>query len=70
MSIRSSASNLAEAMKVLNFEWQQTKESWSDVKSREFEETYLSDMPRQIARATQVIEELDHILKKIRTSCE
>ena len=70
MSIRSSASNLQEAMKQLNMEWQRTKESWSDVKSRDFENTYLADLPQQIARANHVIEELDDILKKIKASCE
>jgi hypothetical protein len=70
MSIRSSASNLAEAMKQLNMEWQRTKESWSDVKARDFEQTYLTDMPQHIARAARVIEELDTILKKIKASCE
>jgi hypothetical protein len=70
MSIRTSASNLAEAMKQLKMEWQRTTESWTDIKAREFEQTYLTDMPQHVARAAQVIEELDRMLKKIKAACE
>jgi hypothetical protein len=70
MSIRVSASNLSQSAKQLAAEWQLAKEYWHDVKSREFEETYLEVLPHAVARATIVVEELDRILRKVRSDCE
>ena len=70
MSTRGSAANLVQAMKDLSVEWQQTKASWRDVKSQEFERTYLDVLPSHIARATAVMEEIDALLRKIRSDCE
>jgi len=70
MSTKGSASNLVQAVKNLAFEWEQTKSYWHDVKSQEFEKTYLQDLPTLATRATSVMEELDNLLKKVRSDCE
>ena len=70
MSARVSAANLVQAMKDLSLEWEQTKSYWRDGKSHEFERTYLEHLPREIARATSVIEEIDAVLRKVRSDCE
>ena len=67
---RACASNLVQAAKELNAEWEQTKESWRDVKAQEFEHTYLEDLPHHLARAAAVIEELDILLRKVRIDCD
>jgi hypothetical protein len=69
VSVRVSGSNLGQAAKELSAEWQQTKNYWYDVKSREFEETYLSELPHAIHRAMTVIEELDALIRKVRSEC-
>jgi hypothetical protein len=70
MSVRSAAAGLSQAGEELWNAWQDTKVHWADVKSAQFEETYLADLPRQIAQASIVIEEIDALLRKIRTDCE
>ena len=70
MSARTSASNLVQAVKELKFEWAQAKESWRDLKAAEFEKTYLEDLPHHVARSAAVMEELDTLLRKVRTDCE
>jgi hypothetical protein len=70
MSVRSSASSLAESYKQLLNDWQRTQESWHDVKSRDFEQRYLGELPQQIARAMRTLEELDVVLRKIKHDCE
>ena len=70
MSTRTSAANLSQAIKDLSLEWQQTKGSWNDVKSQQFEREYLETLPQHVARAMAVIEELDGLLRKVRTDCE
>ena len=70
MNLRSSASNLTQAVKDLSGHWHQTQSSWRDVKSAEFERTYLENLPNIAARATSVIEEIDAILRKVKADCE
>ena len=70
MNTRTSAANLAQAAKDLSIAWDRTKETWRDVKSREFEEHYLEQLPNHIVRATAVIEEIDAVLRKVKADCE
>lgn len=70
MSTRVSASNLANAVRDLSVEWQQTKNYWRDVKSKEFEAKYLEQLPNQVSQAKTAMEEIDAFLRKVRNDCE
>ncbi len=70
MNPRGSAASLGEAVKELSIEWQQTKSYWRDVKSMEFEKNYLDALPSYVARATTFMEEIDTLLRKVKTDCE
>jgi hypothetical protein len=70
MNTSTSAANLAQAMKNLSVDWQQTRAEWRDAKAIEFDDTYLEVLPQQVARATAAIEELESLLKKVRRDCE
>jgi len=70
MNAAGSAANLVQSMKNLNLQWQETQASWHDSKSQEFEKRYLEPLPGHIATALTVMEEIDLLLKKIRSDCE
>jgi hypothetical protein len=70
MRTRENAASLAQAVKELAIEWQQTKSSWRDIKSQEFEGKFLEELPQQAAKTAAAIEEIGAMLKKIRTDCE
>lgn len=70
MNTRATAANLAQATKDLSIAWQQTKSSWRDVKSAEFEGKFLDPLPGYIVRASAAIEELDALLRKVKADCE
>jgi hypothetical protein len=70
MSTKGSGSNLAQAVKDLSNAWEQTKSQWHDVKSQEFERTYIEILPAHVKHAAAVIEEIDSLLKKVRSDCE
>ena len=70
MNPRSSAANLAQAAKDLSLEWQQAKAHWRDVKSIQFEKDYLDQIPQQFARAITAMEEIETLLRKVRSDCE
>lgn len=70
MSARASAVQLAQAMKELFLEWERTKSYWHDAKSREFEEKFLEELPVHIDRTVEAMEEIETVLRKVRTDCE
>jgi hypothetical protein len=70
MNTRAIAANLSQATKDLNIAWQQTKSSWRDAKSAEFESRFLDPLPGYIVRAGSAIEELDALLRKVKADCE
>jgi hypothetical protein len=70
VSARDSGSTLAQAVKDLAIAWEQTKADWRDAKSQEFEEKYIEPLPGHVRQAMAVIEEIDALLKKVRSDCE
>lgn len=70
MSVKASASALVQAMKDLNFQWEETKSFWNDIKAREFERKFVGEIPGEVSRAVTVMEELENLLKKVRSDCE
>ena len=51
-------------------EWANTKQSWNDAKSREFEQRFLDELFSGVNQAVSNIESLERILTKIRADCE
>jgi|HubBroStandDraft_1064217.scaffolds.fasta_scaffold1039966_2 hypothetical protein len=70
MSAAGNASNLAQLARELMNEWQQTKSSWHDVKSQDFESDYLEALPGHVERVVMIMAEIDQFLKKVRSECE
>lgn len=50
--------------------WQETEESWRDQKGREFDSNYMQPMFDAIDHAVMAIEDLDNVLKKLKSDCE
>ena len=70
MSMTSNKSRLAGLTKELLLKWQETRESWQDAKSLEFERQYMAELSSDVDSAVTVIEQLDKILTKLRHDCE
>jgi hypothetical protein len=70
MSVSAGRSKLAALTHELAAQWQQTKESWRDAKSLEFEQKYLNELFTTVNAAVIRTEELAKILAKIRSDCE
>ncbi len=65
-----SQNRLVGLTKELAAEWANTKQSWSDAKSREFEHRFLDELFTGVNQAVTNIESLERILNKIRADCE
>ena len=70
MSLSANRTSLATVTKELSIHWQETKESWKDAKSQEFERQYLDELFDSVDTAVAVMDQLDKILNKIRTECD
>lgn len=68
--MNANGTRLAGATRELWLQWQQTKNSWRDTKSQEFEARYLSELVATVDKSVAVIEQLDKLLTKIRKDCE
>ena len=64
------ASKLMGLTKALSGQWEQTREQWRDARCREFERQYLEPLWSGVDRALPVMEQLDELMKKIRSDCE
>lgn len=64
-----SANQLLALTKELRADWAQTRQYWSDAKSAEFEERFLTNLFAAVNQAANDIEALERILKKIRDDC-
>jgi len=70
MSMSSNKSRLAGLTKELLLKWADTKESWQDAKSVEFERQYIAELAADVDSATAVIDQLDKVLAKLKNDCE
>ena len=70
MSLNAKRTRLAAITKALAVDWGQTKETWKDAKSRQFEEKYLQELFTSADSAMAVIDQLDKVLTKIKSDCE
>ena len=70
MSTTGGAAGLAQALKDLSAQWQQTRVHWLDAKAAEFQQKYLENLPILVARTTNAFEEIETLLRKIRNDCE
>ena len=70
MNARATAANLAQGVKDLSFDWEQTKTYWHDVKSQQFERDYLEQVADYVTRARAAMEEIDVLVRKVRSDCE
>ena len=65
-----SRARLEALAKELRLQWQQTKEHWSDGKSREFEQRFLQELFVTVERSAAAIDQLDKLITKIKKDCE
>jgi hypothetical protein len=70
MSTSGSRLRLTALTKELAGHWQQTKESWHDAKSLEFERQFMDELLSGVNTAVSNIETLDKIIAKVRNDCE
>ena len=70
MSGGGNAARLAALTQALLERWRQTREVWSDVKAEEFESRFLAPLEAGVESAVRGLEQLESVLRSIRSDCE
>ena len=70
MNISTNGKLLAAATKDLSLKWEETKESWQDTKSQEFQHRCIDELMVAVDRAVPVFDDLDKLVSKVRSDCE
>ena len=65
-----SKNSLMGLTKELRAEWDQTRQSWNDAKSLEFEQRFLNDLLAGVNQAIANIDTLERVINKVRNDCE
>ena len=70
MSAKESGANLIQALKELNLKWTEARSHWHDQKALQFQRDYLEELPDHVQRTMGVMQEIDVLLKRVRSECE
>ena len=70
MSTKASAAALIQAVKELKLDWDRTQVYWQDTKAMQFERDYIEAIPDLMLRSTNIIQDIDALLKKVHNDCE
>ena len=70
MSLSGNKGRLVGLTRDIALEWAETRNYWRDAKSEEFERRFVSELSVQVNRAVIVLEQMDELLKKVRSDCE
>jgi hypothetical protein len=70
VSAKGCSSTLAQSAKNLSAGWQEAQAHWRDAKAAQFQREYLDAIPALVGKSREALEELDRILRKVRSDCE
>ena len=70
MSMSGNKGRLVGLTRDISLEWAETKNYWRDAKSEEIERRFMSELSAHVNRAVLVLEQLEELLKKVRSDCE
>ena len=70
MNLNANKSRLTGLTKEISLRWAETKNHWHDAKSAEFDHRFMQELFPRVNRATNAIEKLEELLKKIGKECE
>ena len=70
MSLSGNKGRLVGLTRDITLQWSETKNYWRDAKIEEFERQFMDELSAHVNRAAHVLEQLEELLKKVRSDCE
>ncbi len=68
--MNAAAARLSSLTKELRLKWLQTRETWTDSRSAEFDAKYMQELFASVDRSMEVLSQLDKVIMRIRKDCE
>jgi thymidylate synthase len=68
--MKAQGSRLEGITRELWLQWEQTRATWRDARSQEFEQKYLVELMASVEKTVTVIDQLDKLIGKIKKDCE
>ncbi len=69
MSMRESQGQIIRAMEELLLHWDRTRDTWRDVRARQFEHEVLEPLQAKVVQAAKVMERMSVNLQRARSEC-
>ena len=70
MNVSANGKTLFALTKQLSVAWGETKDSWRDPKSEEFERRFLTELTSTVDRVAPIFDDLEKVLNRVRRECE
>jgi hypothetical protein len=70
MSLAGNKGRLQGLAREFSLEWAETQNYWKDAKSEEFDRRFMVELAANVNRSIMVLEQLEELLKKVRSDCE
>jgi hypothetical protein len=70
MNMGGSKGRMVGLTREITVQWDEVRNYWRDAKSEEFDKRFMNELNYQVSRAITVVEQLDELLKKVRSDCE
>lgn len=70
MNLSGSKSRMIGLTREISVQWDETRSHWRDDKAEDFDRRFMNELSYQVSRAVTVVEQLDELLKKVRSDCE
>ena len=70
MNLSGSKARLVGLTREISIQWEDTRNHWRDAKSEEFDKRFMNELSYQAGRAVTIVDQLDELLKKVRSDCE
>jgi len=70
MSMSGNKGRLVGLTREISLQWEETKNYWRDAKAAEFERKYMAELSANVGRTVLDLEQLEELLKKVRSDCE
>ena len=70
MGVHEGRGQLGRALKELMLRWMETKSSWDDAVTRDFEEKHLAPLEADLKTATAAMDHVAVLIQQIRRDCE
>jgi len=70
MGVHEGRGQLSKIMRELSLHWHETKMTWQDSRSKEFEKNVLEPLEADLKTAVAAMDQMSNLLNRIYTECE